>query len=318
MRRRAWLGAAGAVLLAALVALPLWGATYVLTFMLLVFMYVAMVESWNLLSGYTGYFSLGHGLFFGVGAYGFALALVKGQLPPLVALIVGGAAAVLVALVLGLVLMRVRIRIAYFAVLTLGLNEIMKTVVANSATLGESYGFTLPPVPHVAVPYYALLVIALGSIAIAIAVDRSRFGLGLRAILEDEDVAGTSGVDTTRLKILVFMLSALPPGVAGGIIAWNWSYIDPYLAFDLILSFNTAIMAVFGGVGTVWGPVVGAVVMSALIEALWTTLKNFQAVVFGVLVILVILVSPGGLSDLVARTGRVRRLLARTVSGAFP
>lgn len=307
MSRRGLLTGAGWLVMGVLLLLPLRGSAYVLSFFLLIFMYVAMVESWNLLSGYTGYFSLGHGLFFGIGAYAFALSLIKGKFPPGVALLVGGLAPVVVAFLLGFVLMRVRIRVAYFAVLTLGLNEIMKTAVANSDALGASYGFTIPPVPHLALPYYTLLFIALGAIATTIAIDRSRFGLGLRAILEDEDVAQETGVDTTRYKILVFMVSAFFPGLAGGMIAWNWSYVDPYLAFDLILSFNTAIMAVFGGVGTVWGPVVGAVVMSVLIEALWINLPHFQAVVFGILLILIVLVSPGGLTELLPRLGLRRR-----------
>jgi len=297
---------AGALLLMGLALMPLTASAYLLSFMFLLFMYVTMAESWNMLSGYTGYFSLGHGLFFGVGAYAFALLVLKGKLSPYAAILAGGAVAVLLAAALGYPLMRARIRAAYFAILTLGLNEIMKTMIGNNDALGASYGFTLPPVPHQAVPYYALLMISLGAIGVMAAVDRSRFGLGLRAILEDEEVAESSGVDTARYKMGVFMLSAWFPGLAGGVIAWNWSYIDPYLAFDLLLSFNSAIMAVFGGVGTVWGPVVGAVVMSLLIEALWINLPHFQAVVFGLLVIVIILVSPGGVVELAKRFSSAR------------
>ena len=306
MRGRRLAVAAGAGALAALALAPLTGSAYVLSFMFLVFMSVTMAESWNLLSGYTGYFSLGHGLFFGVGAYTFALGLVKARMSPWLALLAGGVVAVVMAGLLGYLLLRSRMRAAYFAVLTLGLNEIMKTVVANSDALGASHGFTLPPVPHVAVPYYALLAIAVGAVAATVLVDRSRFGLGLKAILEDETVAQGSGVPTARYKIAVFMLSAFFPGLAGGVIAWNWSYVDPYLAFDLLVSFNAVIMAVFGGVGTVWGPVLGAVVMSALIEALWINLPHFQAVVFGILVLVIVLVSPGGVAELARRLVRRR------------
>jgi branched-chain amino acid transport system permease protein len=102
----------------------------------------------------------------------------------------------------------------------------------------------------------------------------------------------------------VLVISALFPGVAGGVIAWNWSFIDPYQAFDLLLSFNTPIMAVFGGVGTVWGPVVGAVVMSVLIETLWVNLRNFQAVVFGLLVVVIVMAAPRGVAPLLSRALR--------------
>lgn len=301
-------GRATAALLVAVVALlaalPLVAPAYVLTFLLITFMYVAMTQSWNMLSGYTGYFSLGHGIFFGFGAYGFTLALLKLKLAPAAALAVGGAAAMAAAALLGFVLMRVRIRIGYFAVLTLGLNEIVKTVIANTDALGAASGFTLPPVSSPAVPYLLMLGVSVAAVATMLLLDRSRYGLGLRAILDDEEVAQSMGVRTARYKTAVFVLSALFPGVTGGVIAWNWSFIDPYQAFDLLLSFNTPIMAVFGGVGTVWGPVVGAVVMSVIIETLWVNLKNFQAVVFGVLVVLIVMVAPRGVAPLLARLGR--------------
>jgi branched-chain amino acid transport system permease protein len=297
--------------LVALAALPLVAPAYVLTFMLILLMYVAMAQSWNMLSGYTGYFSLGHGLFFGFGAYGFALSLLKLGLPPLAALAVGGLVAVAAAAVVGFVLMRVRIRIGYFAILTLGLNEIVKTVIANTDAVGAASGFTLPPVPSPAVPYTLMLAVAAGAVGALLLIDRSRYGLGLRAILDDEEVAQSMGVRTARYKTGVFVLSAFFPGVAGGVIAWNWSFIDPYQAFDLLLSFNTAIMAVFGGVGTVWGPVVGAVVMSVLIETLWVNLRNFQAVVFGVLVVVIVMLAPRGVAPLLTRMlGRRRPVRA--------
>jgi len=296
-----WALAAAVVVLA---ALPVAAPAYVLTFLLITFMYVAMAESWNMLSGYTGYFSLGHGIFFGFGAYGFALSFLKLKLSPYLALGVGALAAMIAAAVLGFVLMRVRIRIGYFAVLTLGLNEIVKTVIANTDALGAASGFTLPPVPGPAVPYLLMLGVAASAVVALLLVDRSRYGLGLRAILDDEEVAQSMGVRTARYKTIVFVASALFPGVAGGVIAWNWSFIDPYQAFDLLLSFNTPIMAVFGGVGTVWGPVVGAVVMSVLIETLWVNLRNFQAVVFGLLVVVIVMLAPRGVAPLLARLVR--------------
>jgi branched-chain amino acid transport system permease protein len=302
---------AGLGLAAGLAALPLVAPAYALAFVLLLALYVAMAQSWNLLSGYTGYFSLGHGLFFGAGAYGFTLALLEGGLAPLGAILVGGLTAVVLAALLAVVVMRVRIRIGYFAILTLGLNEIAKIVVANTDALGAATGFTVPPVPSPAVPYALMLLIAAGAIGATVLIDRSRFGLGLKAILDDEEVAQSMGVRTGRYKTRVFVISALFPGLAGGVIAWNWSYVDPYLAFDLLLSFNTAIMAVFGGVGTVWGPVLGAVVMSVLIETLWVNLRNFQALVFGVLVIVIVLVAPGGLAEAAARLATRRQAVRR-------
>lgn len=252
-----------------------------------------------MLSGYTGYTSLGHSVFFGVGCYTFALAVVKLKLGYILALVMSGFVAAVLALIIGFVLMGSRIRIAYFAVLTLGLNEILKTIVANSEALGSSYGFTLPPVPTLSLGYYVCLILAISSILVTIAIENSKFGIGLKSILEDEEVADSIGINTSKHKIYVFVLSSIFPGVLGAIIAWNWSYIDPYLAFDLTLSIDTVIMGIFGGVGTVWGPVLGSICLTILIELLWVRIPYFHAIIFSLLVILIVIKVPGGLIKLV-------------------
>jgi branched-chain amino acid transport system permease protein len=257
-----------------------------------------MTESWNMLSGYTGYISLGHSVFFGVGCYTFALAVVKLKLTYILALMMSGLMAALLALVIGFILMGSRIRIAYFAVLTLGLNEIVKTIVANSEALGSSYGFTLPPMPTLSLGYYVCLILAISSILVTIAIERSKFGIGLMSILEDEEVANSIGVNTSKYKIYVFVLSSIFPGFLGAIIAWNWSYIDPYLAFDLTLSIDAVMMGIFGGVGTVWGPVIGSICLTIIIELLWVRIPYFHAIIFSLLVILIVIKVPGGLIKL--------------------
>jgi len=281
-----------------LFSIPHLASTYFISFMVLLLMYVTMTESWNMLAGYTGYLSLGHSVFFGVGCYTFALAVVKLKLTYILALIMSGIMAALLALALGFILMSSRIRIAYFAVLTLGLNEILKTIVANSEALGSSYGFTLPPMPALSLGYYVCLILAISSILVTIAIERSKFGIGLKSILEDEEVADSIGVNTSKYKIYVFVLSSLFPGFLGAIIAWNWSYIDPYLAFDLTFSIDAVMMGIFGGVGTVWGPVIGSICLTIIIELLWVRIPYFHAIIFSLLVILIVIKVPGGLIKL--------------------
>lgn len=294
------------LVLALLCLVPIFSSGYFVSFMLLLLMYVTMAESWNLLAGYAGYTSLGHTVFFGVGCYTFTLLVVKLNLNYVIALIISGLVPAVVALLLGLVLMSSRIRIAYFAVLTLGLNEIFKTIVANSEALGSSYGFTLPPIPSLSFGYYVCLALAVTSILVTMMVERSKFGMGLKTILEDEDVADSIGVNTFKYKLYVFVLSSIFPGFLGAIIAWNWSYIDPYLAFDLTLSIDTVIMGIFGGICTVWGPVIGAVCLTILIELLWVRIPYFHAIVFSLLVIFVVIKFPGGLIQLVQKVfGRI-------------
>jgi branched-chain amino acid transport system permease protein len=291
-----------ALTVAALAAAPFLATRYLVSFLLLMFMYVALAQSWNMISGYTGYFSLGHGVFFGVGAYTAGQAVTALGWPVPLAFVAAPVAALALALVLGVVFMRVRMKIAYFAIATLGLNEIVKTLIANNDWLGASHGMTLPPVP-IRVPYYLLLVLAVATTLVVRWIDRSEFGLGLRAIYQDEEAAEVMGVPTARAKILVFVVSAVFPGLIGAVVAWYWSYIDPYQAFDLNISFDMSVMAVFGGVGTVWGPVLGAAIIGILIDTLWVSIPHLHGVVFGVLVIVMVVVSPGGLVEL---GGRVR------------
>lgn len=270
--------------------------------MVILLMYVTMTASWNMLAGYTGYISLGHSVFFGVGCYTFALAVVKLKLNYIVAVALSGLAPAALALMVGFILMGSRIRIAYFAVMTLGLNEIFKILVANSNSLGSSYGFTLPPMPSLSVGYYVCLILGISSILVTIAIERSKFGIGLKSILEDEEVAESIGVETSKYKLYVFVLSSVFPGLLGAIIAWNWSYIDPYLAFDLTLSIDCVIMGIFGGIGTVWGPVIGAVCLTVLIELLWVKIPYFHAIIFSLLVILIVIKVPGGLIQLIEKS----------------
>jgi branched-chain amino acid transport system permease protein len=283
------------LLIAAIVAAPPWLSPYHVSFFVTTFMSVALAASWNLFSGMTGYISLGHGLFFGIGAYAFAVATAIFGLAPSVGLVLGAAVPALVALALGFVLLTARMRIAYFAIIMLGFNEIAKTIIANIKAIGSSYGLTLPPLTNRFFAYYFLFALALAATCFAFAVHKSRWGYGLKAIVADEIAAETTGVNAAAHKLAMFMASAVFIGLTGAIIAWNWSYVDPYMAFDLATSFNMLVMAVFGGFGTVIGPVLGGLVTSLLSEILSTNLPQFHTIIFGMLVIVLIIWCPGGI-----------------------
>ena len=271
-------------------------------------MYVVLAGSWNLFSGMTGYASLGQGIFFGMGAYAFAVSTVLLQWHPVAAFALAAAVPGIGAALLGFVLLTTRLRVAYFAIVMLGFNEITKTIVANIKAIGSSSGLTLPPLPSNLVAYYFLLVLAVGVTAVSYVIKRSRWGLGLRAILADEVAAEVTGVGTVAHKMLMFVLSAIFIGLAGATIAWYWSYIDPYMAFDLAVSFDMLVMAIFGGVGTVIGPVLGAVVMSFVKEGLSSSIPQFHTIIFGVIVLVLIIWCPGGLMQIV---DALRRRLKR-------
>jgi branched-chain amino acid transport system permease protein len=188
--------------------------------------------------------------------------------------------------------------------ITLGLNEIVRVLVSNSDTLEGSTGITLPPIPSAAFGYYVVLAIALACAATAYLIDKTSFGLGLKAILQDEDVADCMAINTARFKISAMMLSAFFPSMVGAVTAWSWSYLEPRMAFDLMLSFQIVIMAVFGGLGTFLGPILGAAFLTTLTELLWTNIPNFHAIIFGLLVILVVILEPGGLINFLKRFKR--------------
>lgn len=286
------------VLLIILFLIPSFTSRYFISFMIFMLMYVTLAESWNMLSGYTGYFSFGHSCFFGAGAYTFILCMTKLKLNYILALMVAGAIAGVLGLIISFILMGKKIGIAYFAIMTLGLSEVLKTIVANTETLGSSYGFTISAIPSLSIAYYIFLALAISSTLLTAVIDKSKFGLGLKSILEDEDVADSIGINTFKYKVFIFILSSIFPGISGGVIAWYWSYIDPYLAFDLTISFDVSIMCILGGIGTIWGPVIGAVFLSILIEFLWVKVPYFHAIVLGFLVILIVLIAPGGLFEL--------------------
>jgi len=301
MSRKHWASLALVVVLA---ILPIGISSYHMSLLVSVYLAVALAGSWNLFAGTTGYVSLGHGLFFGIGAYSFAVSLVTLGYGPVASFALTALCTAVCATVLGFVLLTTRIRVAYFAIVMLGFNEIIKTVVANTKSLGSSYGLTLPPVPSNLIAYYFLLGLAVLVVLLFFLIQRSKWGYGLKAILSDEVAAEVTGVNTVALKMAMFVISGTLVGLAGGMIAWHWSYIDPYMAFDLAVSFEMVVMAVFGGIGSLWGPVMGAVAMSLLKEFLNTAVPQLHSIIFGGLVIILILWCPGGIVELVVNLRR--------------
>jgi branched-chain amino acid transport system permease protein len=272
-------------------------ANYTVTFLVSVLLYITLSQAWNAFSGLTGYVSFGHVLFFGVGAYAFALGQVKAALAWPLCLLLGILAGAVTALTIAVVALPARMGVAYFAVLMLGLNEITLQLVTNSSFLGASYGITLQPMPTQLVAYYGLLLAATVVTGLVMWLRGSRFGLALRAMQTDEEAAAVAGVDCYRLKIGTFVLSAGVLGFAGALTAWYWRYIDPYMAFDLQLTFKMVIMTVFGGMGTVIGPIVGATTMTILDEWLSVHVPGLHTIIFGAVIVVLVVRLPGGVVD---------------------
>jgi branched-chain amino acid transport system permease protein len=285
----------GAVLVTFVLLAPLMINDYHESFLLQVFMVIALAQAWNLISGMTGYVSFGHAAFFGVGAYAGALILTWG-FPWWLAVIKGAGIAALLAVPLGF--LTLRLRGPYFAIAMLGLNEVGRIVATLwvNVTHGGS-GLTLSPelLPSLDVKYFTMFGLALGATLLVAWIHRSRFGLELRAIREDEEAAEMVGVNTTRNKVIAFVLSAVIPGAVGAVYVMYTSYLNPASAFDNARNIEMIVVVLFGGSGTVWGPILGAGTVMVLREILWAQFPSAHLAALGVLLLVVVLYLPGGL-----------------------
>jgi len=225
--------------------------------------------------------------------------MVQWGLPFPVGMIFGVVLAVVFAFCLGIPVLRLRGH--YFAIATLALAQVMSAIVSNVSLAGQNIGLVLPPLNNDRLFYelsLGLLVIATLTI---FWLTRSRFGFGLIAIRENEEGAAVMGVNTTLYKVLAFALSGVFTALAGGIHAYWITFLDPESAFDISLNVKMIIMAVFGGPGTVFGPVVGAFALSAVSEVLSSEATNVAGLFFGVVVVAAVVLMPRGIADVIRR-----------------
>jgi branched-chain amino acid transport system ATP-binding protein/branched-chain amino acid transport system permease protein len=304
MTPRRALALAFGVALLALVVYPLVSDNrYYQNMIILSLLLAIMATGWNIISGFTGYVSLGQSAFLGIGAYTtalFSLRVFEGASPfwfPAVSAVVAG----IFAAVVGSVLMRARGH--SFVILTIAFLFIMQLVTLNWSDLTNgNHGLTLP-LPNWSRDYqnwpfyYALLGICVLTVLLAWWIRRTKFGMGLIAIREDEDKAASVGVHTGIYKVLGFVASAVPIGAAGGIYAYYLTFIDPRGMFDIVISVQVVLAALLGGRGTVLGPVLGAFILEPLNEI---TANEFQGgnqrlIFFGGLLAFTVLVLPRGI-----------------------
>jgi branched-chain amino acid transport system permease protein len=287
----------GVVLLAALAALPAFGNDYEVGVALSFVTWVALAQSWALFSGLSGYVSLGHAVFAGVGAY--VMVLCWNTVPILLAVPLAGAAAGALALLLGWPCLRVRG--PYFVILTFGVAEFVKYVVVSiEAGLGQT-GRLLLGTPSTATLFFGMLALAVLATLLLHFIRGSRLGTGLLALREDETAAETVGVDTTRAKIIVFALSAVIPGMAGALTILRSTYFEPLQAFSPVTSFTIVTIAILGGSDKPPGPILGAAFLVLLTELLWARAPQAYMILLGATLILFVLFMPEGLY------GRLRR-----------
>lgn len=300
MRWWPWIAAAaGAALLA---AAPLLHDPVLIQYGINALLFATLAQSWNIIGGFTGYPSFGNSVFYGLGTYGTAVAMVQFHLPFGVGLAAGAAIAVLCALFVGGAVLRLKGH--YFAIATLGVSAAVQAIVANLEIAGANTGLVLPLTRADNMFYELALALLIVCVLTVAWIARSRFGMGLIAIREDEDAAASMGVNTTLFKTMALSLSAFFTAIAGGINAYWITFIDPASAFDLTLNVRMVIMAMFGGPGTVFGPVLGAFALSAVYEILANWISTAAALLFGVVIVLLVIFMPRGVADLIGGTRR--------------
>jgi branched-chain amino acid transport system permease protein len=282
------------VLLVALALYPAVATGYGLRVMLQLFMWIALAQSWNLISGLTGYVSFGHVAFFGMGAYTTGILIVKLGWVWGVAALAGGLTAAGLAFVIGWPCLR--LKGPYFAISMLGLNEVLRVLASYFEGLtGGGYGLSLPTLDASRPIYYAMGGVAAAVTALVYVIVTSRFGLRLMSIREDEVAAEAMGIATFRYKLYAFVLSAVGPGIVGGLSARDQGYIEPISVFSLVTTITMIVMVLFGGKGTVWGPVLGATLLFSFQELVWAHFIYLHQLMFGAMMVAVVLAVPRGI-----------------------
>ena len=286
--------------------------------LLLAAVYITLASNLNLMLGYAGYVNFGSIVFFGLGGYCtvYFMTLGLGLAP---AALIGGVAVSALAFAFGLGILR--LRGAYFALATIGVNEAVMAFVTNFTPWGGGTGIYLPtslflplggPAQALWVIYYALVGVMGLSLYLSYFIKVSKFGLGLLAIGENEDAAAVLGVPTPRYKAMAYCVSAFLPAIAGGLYFFKGAFIQPTDAFDLQFSTEAIVIAMLGGQGTVMGPALGAFIYEELRGWLLTsdTFANFQLVIAGLLLLIIVLFAPGGLMGwLYARWPSLKKVL---------
>jgi branched-chain amino acid transport system permease protein len=292
-------------LLAGLPLADIAARNYVLQVLSFLFLNIVLAQSYDIVGGQMGYINLGHITFFGVGCYAFGIVFNTGVafLPSMLAAV---AAAVAFAALISPPFFR--LRGAYFSLATFGLVKLMEHVTNNLAWLtGGANGLKIQGGERTVPMYYWSLALAVVVVLSAWLVGRSRLGLAMKTIREDEEVARDFGVPAFRIKAQALMISSAFPGAMGGLYTWYFNYVIPDDVYGLKIALTPIAMAMLGGSGLVVGPIIGAAFLYAAEEVIWTNVAHLHGAMLGLVIVLVGLFMPGGL----ARLGPVERALRR-------
>ncbi|MBW1668880.1 MAG: branched-chain amino acid ABC transporter permease [Deltaproteobacteria bacterium] len=281
-------------LVLALATVPVWGSEYVVLFCMLFCLYLAFAQMWNLLIGYSGLFSLAQPVFIGLTGYTMAVMTSYYGSQLWISLLLGGVLSVAFALFMSLFIFRMKG--IYFGIITLLFAELMALLFSNWEYVKYSQGMFIKPAhpPSMSIIYWGAFVLGTGSVVLVYGILRSKLGLGLMAMRDDEEAANSTGVEIFRSKLYCFLLAAFTTGLTGGMYYTYQIFIMPYEAFSIGWSIKMIFMVVIGGIGTIEGPIVGAFVFVLLSQWL-AEYFSVSMLILGGIAITVILVAPKGI-----------------------
>jgi branched-chain amino acid transport system permease protein len=275
-------------------------------------MFAVLASALNIIAGFTGYAAFGNMVFFGLGAYTTAVLMNKLGLPFPVALAASAGMAVIMSILLGLLLLRLKGH--YFALGTLGAAEAVKYIVENMTPVTNGgQGITVPsmrgsPFMHNTIFYFMMFGLLVLIVVVVWQLSKNRLGYAFKAIRANEEAAGVMGIDTTRYKITAWALSAVFTGVTGAVYAYWFSYIDPPTVFDVMWVVKMFVIILIGGAGTIFGPVIGAFILETISELVWSRFINLHLGILGLIIMLVVLFMPRGIISLVTQGKGLRDL----------
>jgi len=283
--------------------------------MIMIFFYATLSEAWNILGGYVGQISLGNAIFFGVGAYTSSMLLLHYNVSPWIGLLIGGLLAVLLAIVIGMPIFKLRAQ--YFVIATLCLGEAIRIISQNVKFIGGQTGLELPLVDslknmtflsnNIGFYYISLAILSFCIIFIYILLN-SKLGYYFKMIRTEEDVANSLGIDVRLYKLVAISLMAFITAIVGSCYAQYFLYIEPNMVFALEMSEKIALISVLGGVGTIWGPTIGAFILIPIIEISRIYFgglgRGIDLFLYGFLMLIIILFKPEGIVTIFKRNTR--------------
>lgn len=286
--------AAAALVIGALAFLPFWGSRYFVLLFMLFFLYLSFAQMWNLLAGYSGLISLGQQCFIGLGGYTLAVLSVYHGLPIWLSIIIGGIVAVLFALVISIPIFRMRG--VYFTIGTWIVAEAMGIWFSNWEYVKMGQGMFIKPAYKLTITdiYYCAFFIGVGSVFLVYFLLRSKLGLSLMAMRDDEGASETMGVNSYRSKLYCFLIAAFITGITAGVMYLFQIFIQPYKAFGIDWTVRLSFIVIIGGIGTIEGPIVGAIIF-VLLQQIFAEYISVSMILLGVTAVAVMVLAPKGI-----------------------